>query len=110
MSSESQDTTEDTNFLAFDAIKNSDDNNKYFRNNFQYRPYNRQQNYRNQHFRRDQFNSPNEEDAQFSPANFSSPVGGYQQRFNKGYRNRPNHMNQRNFSPHFNNVSKLVFY
>lgn len=103
---------ESANFLAFD--KTTDGNNRGYRQNFnQYRPYNRHQNYRNQNFRRNQhqyqqFGAPqNDDDPQFTPANFSSPVH-YQQRFDNGggggFRHRPNHMNQqfqhrRNFVP-----------
>lgn len=110
---------ESANFLAFD--KTNDGNNRGgYRQNFQYRPYNRHQNnYRNKNIRRNQlqsyqqFGAPqNDDDPQFSPANFSSPVHHHHQRFDNGggggggggFRHRPNHMNQqfqhrRNFVP-----------
>lgn len=105
MSSEPQESGDSSNFIAFDKTNNG--NNRGYRPNFQYRPYNRNQNHRNQNFRRNQyqqFDGPqNHDDPQFSPANFSSPV--HQQRFdnNGGFRHRPNQMNhnqqRRNFVP-----------
>lgn len=104
--------SQDSDYLSFDAKGNGNgDGPKNFRNNSQYRPYNRnrnfrQQNFRQQNFRQNQFmGGRNDGDgAQFSPNNFSSPVGGHQQRFDNGFRNRPNHFNQynqnrRNFTP-----------
>lgn len=96
MSSESQNTMENSDFLSFNTNPTGD-NNKNNRNNFQHRPYNRNRNNRNSNFRHNQYGQ-NEGDQQFSPANFSSPVGGYQHR---GF--RPHHtnqfQNQRNFTP-----------
>ena len=109
MSSEPQENAESSNFIAFE--KSANDNNRGYRQNFQYRPYNRHQNYRNQNFRRNQhYQQPfggghgqNDGDPQFSPANFSSPVHHQQRYDNGGYRHRPNQMNQfqhrRNFVP-----------
>ncbi|XP_031632563.1 putative uncharacterized protein DDB_G0282133 [Contarinia nasturtii] len=99
MSSESQNTVENSDFLSFNTNRTNDDG-KNNRNNFQYRPYNRNRNQRNPNFRHNQYmGGPNEGDPQFSPANFSSPVSGYQHR---GF--RPHHMNQfpnqRNFTPY----------
>lgn len=116
MSSEPQENAgESASFLAFD--KTNDGNNRGYRQNFhQYRPYNRNQNYRNQNFRRNQqqyqqFGAPqqNDDDPQFAPANYSSPVH-HQQRFDNGgggggggggWRQRPNQQFQhrRNFVP-----------
>lgn len=104
MSSEPQETAESSNFIAFDKT-NNDDNRGYRSNFHQHRPYNRHQNYRQQNFRRNhhqQFGAAqNDGDAQFSPANFSSPV--HQQRFNNRFHHRPQQMNQfqqrRNFVP-----------
>lgn len=103
MNSGSQESQGSSDFLAFDARGNQD-GPKNFRNNFQYRPYNRNRNNRNQHFRRDQFMSGrNDGDGQFAPADFSSPVGGHPHKFDDGFRNRPNHFNhhqnRRNFTP-----------
>lgn len=100
MNSGSQEPKENSDFLSFDSRGN--DGQKNFRNNFQYRPYHhRNRNYQNSNFR--QMNRRNDGDGQFSPADFSSPVGGYQQKFDDGFRNRPNHFNQnqnrRNFTP-----------
>lgn len=98
MSSDPQESTDSSNFLAF--------NNKNSRNDFQYRPYNRNRNNRGLHqFRPNNFmtGGRNDGDSQFTPANFSSPVGGqHQQRFNGGFlNNRPHHRKQfqRNFLP-----------
>lgn len=96
----SQEPKENSDFLSFDSRGN--DGQKNFRNNFQYRPYHhRNRNYQNSNFRH--MNRRNDGDGQFSPADFSSPVGGYQQKFDDGFRNRPNHFNQyqnrRNFTP-----------
>lgn len=108
MSSEPQENAESSNFIAFDKTNNGNNRGGY-RPNFQYRPYNRNPNYRNQNFRRNQYQQfggqQNDDDQQFSPANFSSPV--HQQRFDNnqggGFRHRPNQMNQfqhrRNFVP-----------
>lgn len=115
MSSEPQDTEESSNFLAFDKTNNDNDNGRGYRSNFQYRPYNRHQNYRNQNFRRNQHQQPfggaqTDGDSHFAPANFSSPV--HQQRSDNGFRHRSiNQMNQfqhrRNFVPF--NVSPSLF-
>lgn len=110
MSSDPQEMEETGNFIAFDKSNNGDNRGGGggYRQNFQYRPYHRQQNNRNPIFRRNhqqhqQFGIPQYQqhgggDSQFAPANYSSPVH-QQQRFDSGYRHRPNQMNQfrRNF-------------
>lgn len=118
MSSEPQENAaESANFLAFNKTNDGSNRGSHRQNFHQYRPYNRHQNYRNPNFRRNQqayqqFGGPqNDDDPQFAPANFSSPVH-HQQRFDNGggggggggFRHRPNHMNQqfqhrRNFVP-----------
>lgn len=100
MSSGPQENVDNSDFLAFSSNKNSDDGQNV-RNNYQYRPYNRNRNQRNPNFRRDQFMGGQRNDGEFTPADFSSPVGGYQQRFDRGFRGRPNqYQNQRNFTPY----------
>lgn len=104
MSSEQQEISESSDFLSFNSNRNSDDGQNV-RNNFQYRPYNRNHNHRNHNFRRDHFagGPRNDGHAGFAPADFSSPVGGYQQRFDRGFRGgRPNHMNQYHNQRNFN--------
>lgn len=104
--------TESDDFLAFSSNKNSGDSQNQ-RNNFQYRPYNRNrnQNQRNHNFRREQWGGQrNDSDGQFAPADYSSPVGGYQHRFDRGFRGRPNmnqFQNQRHFTPFKVSLEKI---
>lgn len=95
MNSEAQGDSGSSDFLSFGSGGN--DNNRGHRDNFQYRPYNRNWNQRNQNFRRNQpFGTQDE-----GNSHFKGP------RFNDGFRGRPNHrnnfQNRRNFIPY--NVS-----
>lgn len=102
MSSESQETSKNADFLAFNS-RNSGENQNV-RNNYQYRPYNRNWNQQNHNFRRDQFmgGPRNDGNTQFTPPDHSSPVGGYQQRYDRVFRGRHmnQYQNQRHFTPY----------
>lgn len=110
MNSEAQEDGGPSDFLAFGSSGNDD--NRGYRNNFQYRPYNRNRNQRNQNFRRNQpFGGQDEGNPHFTPANFNGP-GGYNKRFNDGFRGRPNHtnnfQNRRNFTPYNVSFQKVI--
>lgn len=88
MSFEKQVVDDSSNYLAFSS-KTIDDN-KTFRNNFQYRPYNRNRNQRNPNYR--PFDRQNDNNSYFGQDNCNNRPG-----FNHGFRN--NFRGRPNFTP-----------